>query len=90
MFLIDAIIQDEVGLHARPASQFVRTAGRFKSDILVQRVGDEQTFNAKSIVSVLKLAAVKGTHIRISATGQDEMDACVTLKALLESGSHGS
>ncbi len=87
MHLIEATVKDEVGLHARPANKFVRAASQFKSDIQIRRAGDEQAVNAKSIVSVLKLAAVKGTRVVITASGNDEETACEQLKNLLENAS---
>ena len=80
---ITLTVQHEVGLHARPAALFVKTAGRFKSDIQVTK--DSHTANAKSILSVLGLAAGQGAVITVRAEGPDEDDAVAALQALVES-----
>jgi phosphocarrier protein HPr len=76
----DVTLQDEAGLHARPAAQFVKMANRFSSTITVQ-AGDK-TANAKSIMKVLQLGARKGATITISAEGADEAEAVAALSAL--------
>ena len=76
----DVVLQDEAGLHARPAAQFVKAASRFSSTITVQ-AGDKKA-NAKSIMQVLTLGARQGTTITISAEGADEADAVATLSAI--------
>lgn len=78
----DVLIQDEVGLHARPAVLFVKTANRFTSRINV-RAGEKQA-DAKSIVKVIGLGARKGVTITISAEGADEADAVAALISLVE------
>jgi phosphocarrier protein HPr len=80
---ISFIINNRVGLHARPASVFVREASKFKSAITVIH-GDKQA-NAKSILSVLALGANRGTVISIRAEGGDAEDALKALMALNES-----
>jgi phosphocarrier protein HPr len=80
---ITLTIQHEVGLHARPAALFVKTASRFKSDIRV--IKDSHTANAKSVLSVLGLGAEKGAVVVIRAEGLDEADAVAALQALVES-----
>ena len=60
-------ILNETGLHARPASVFVNTAAKFKSDLTIQK--EEKKVNAKSILSVLGLGVTKGTELTISAEG---------------------
>ncbi|NLI54436.1 MAG: HPr family phosphocarrier protein [Clostridiales bacterium] len=85
MFSVNAVVEDEIGLHARPANLFVRSAKKFESDISVQRMGNSASYNAKSILSVLQMAAVKGTNIIITASGCDEVEACLELKKVLES-----
>ena len=76
---ITLTITHEVGLHARPASEFVKTAAKFSSDIEVSH--GETTTNAKSILGVLTLGAHKGAELVIKAEGDD---ADVALKALQE------
>ncbi len=82
--------QDEVavvnkyGLHARPAMQLVDTANRFESLITVSN-GDTE-MDAKSIMSVMQLAATRGTRLRLRARGKDAQAAIVALKDLIHSG----
>ena len=83
----EAVVQDPIGLHARPANQFVKLAAGFHSVIKVRKVSDTAEFNAKSITGLMRLGAVHGTHMLITAEGDDEADACAALKALVETGS---
>lgn len=76
-------ITNDTGLHARPASVFVSTAAKFKSELMLQK-GDKQ-INAKSIMGVLSLGITKGTEIMISAQGSDEEEALRTLVELARS-----
>ena len=75
-------VRSELGLHARPAGQFVALAGRFESDIQVGR-GDEWV-DGRSILSLLSLAAGCGTVLRIRAEGADAAEAVAALGELLE------
>ena len=72
------------GLHARPASTFVKTAKLFKSDISL--LAGEKTVNAKSVVALLSAGIVCGKSIEICAEGEDEKEAVRTLAELIESG----
>lgn len=76
------LVQHETGLHARPASQFVKLAKEFSSNITVTSKG--KTVNAKSIVLVLTLGANKGTEIEVTAEGEDEQKAVAALVELVE------
>ncbi len=76
-------IENELGLHARPAALFVQKANRYRSDIFLEKDGME--VNGKSIMSVMMLAVESGTEIRIRASGEDEEIAIRDLKALIES-----
>lgn len=76
------IITSNIGLHARPASIFVRKASKYKSNIAVVCNGREA--NAKSIMSVLALAAGQGSEITITAEGPDEKEAVFDLVELIE------
>jgi len=78
-------IRNKNGLHARPASDFVRCASRFKSDITIRRPGDDTLINAKSIIIVLAAGMAQGEAVELSAEGEDEQTAVDTLAALLES-----
>ena len=73
------------GLHARPASLFVQTSNKFKSNITVQNLTDNSNLaNAKSILSVLTLGVCQNHEIEIHAEGDDAEDALDALKALIE------
>jgi phosphocarrier protein HPr len=72
------------GLHARPAMQFVDIANKFKSEITVSN-GDAE-MDAKSIMSVMQLAATRGTVLRMKARGQDAQQAMVALAELVNKG----
>ena len=76
------VVRSELGLHARPASQFVSLAGRFRAAIRVSR-GDEWV-DGRSILSLLSLAAGRGTALRIRAEGDDADEAVAALGRLLE------
>lgn len=80
---ITLTIRHEVGLHARPAALFVKTANRFTSQIEVEK--DEQEVNAKSILSVLTLGAGQGAVVTIRAEGEDEVEAIEALRELVVS-----
>ena len=80
---ISFAVKNKVGLHARPASAFVREASKFKSEITVS-YGDVQA-NAKSILNVLTLGVNQGAVIRIWAEGEDADAALQALKALNDS-----
>lgn len=70
------------GIHARPAAEIVKTAGRFKADITIAR--DDLEVNAKSIMGVMMLAAECGSMVRLRAEGEDAdgaLDALATLIA---------
>ena len=84
MFVKDVVVQNQVGLHARPATFFIQKANEFKSSIWVEK--DERRVNAKSLLGVLSLGIVGGTSIRIIADGSEEQQAVEGLVALVESG----
>ena len=75
-------INRELGLHARPAGQFVSLAARFESEISVGR-GDEWV-DGRSVLSLLSLAAGNGSALRIRAAGPDAAEAVEALGKLLE------
>jgi len=79
-------INRELGLHARPAGQFVSLASRFASEIAVGR-GDEWV-DGRSVLSLLSLAAGSGSALRIRATGPDAAEAVEALGRLLEAEEH--
>ena len=84
MFVKDVSVENQVGLHARPATFFIQKANEFKSSIWVEK--EERRVNAKSLLGVLSLGIVGGTTIRIIADGSDEQQAVESLVKLVESG----
>ena len=84
MYSQEAVVNNQVGLHARPATYFIQKANEFKSSIWVEK--DERKVNAKSLLGVLSLGIVGGTSIDIIADGSDEQEAVDSLVALVESG----
>lgn len=85
MYTESAVVRDEVGLHARPASKFVKLAGTFQSDIMIKKEGGISAANGKSITAILLMGAAKGATVQITADGPDEIEACRALCELLES-----
>ena len=75
-------IRNQLGLHARACALFVKTASRFKSEVLVSRDGLE--VNGKSIMGVMMLAAEEGSTILVKAVGADEGDALIALQELVD------
>ena len=83
MFVKDVTVENQVGLHARPATFFIQKANEFKSSIWVEK--EERRVNAKSLLGVLSLGIMGGTDIRIIADGSDEKLAVDGLVNLVES-----
>ena len=83
MVVKQVIVQNQVGLHARPVTFFIQKANEFKSSIWVEK--DNRKVNAKSLLGVLSLGVARGTQITLSAEGQDEAEALDALEALIES-----
>ncbi len=79
-----ATIRNDLGLHARPAAQFVRLAATFSASIELER--DGQAVNGKSIMGVMMLAAECGAVVTVRADGPDADKAVEALAALVESG----
>ena len=79
----DVVVNNQVGLHARPATFFIQKANEFKSSIWVEK--EERRVNAKSLLGVLSLGIVKGTAVTLIAEGVDEAVAVNTLAELVES-----
>ena len=83
MITKEVVINNQVGLHARPATFFIQKANEFKSSIWVEK--EERRVNAKSLLGVLSLGIVKGTTVTIIADGADEDAAIATLSELIDS-----
>src|SRR4026208_474794 len=65
-------VTGRLGLHARAAANLVRVASRFQSTITIQRLDTKVEADAKSILTILMLAASRGTQLRATAVGIDE------------------
>lgn len=81
MLTKELTINNQVGLHARPATFFIQKANEFKSSIWIEK--DDRKVNAKSLLGVLSLGIVKGTTIKLIADGGDEKEALTTLENLI-------
>lgn len=75
-------INNAMGMHARPAALFVKTASRFESDITVEK--DDMSVSGKSIMGLMTLEASIGTTLKITATGLDAQEALDELQLLFE------
>jgi len=81
----DIIVTHSVGLHARPAAEFVKTAGKFPCNITVCNLTTAgKSVNAKSILSVLTLGIQQGHIVHIETDGEQETEALKALKDLIE------
>lgn len=83
MCVKDVVVENQAGLHARPATFFIQKANEFKSSVWVEK--EERRVNAKSLLGVLSLGIIGGTSIRIIADGTDEQQAVEELVALVQS-----
>lgn len=83
MYSREVIVNNQVGLHARPATFFIQKANEFRSSIWVEK--EERRVNAKSLLGVLSLGIIKGTGITIMADGADEEAAVGALADLISS-----
>jgi phosphocarrier protein len=76
----ELVIQNELGLHARPAAMFVKVANSFNSEIFLEKDGEQ--VNGKSIMGVMMLAASKGAKVKLIAKGKDADSAVNALEEL--------
>lgn len=83
MVIKETTVNNQVGLHARPATFFIQKANEFKCSIWMEK--DERRVNAKSLLGVLSLGIIKGTAVTIIAEGPDEQEAVDSLAALINS-----
>jgi len=79
----DVLIENKLGIHARPAARFVQLTNRFSSEIILKR-GEEEV-NGKSIMGVLMLAAPQGSTVTVIARGEDAATAVKEIEALVKS-----
>ena len=84
MYSKEGMVQNQVGLHARPATFFIQKANEFRSSIWIEK--EERRVNAKSLLGILSLGIIGGTQIKIIADGADEQAAVNALVELVESG----
>ncbi|MDR0248534.1 MAG: HPr family phosphocarrier protein [Oscillospiraceae bacterium] len=79
----EVLVNNQVGLHARPATFFIQKANEFKCSVWVEK--EDRRINAKSLLGVLSLGIIKGTSITIIADGADEAEAVKALCDLIVS-----
>lgn len=75
------IVLNKLGIHARPAAMFVKTANRFKCSVMVEKDGEE--INGKSIMGLMMLAAGPGSKIIVTCDGEDCQEALTEIEALI-------
>lgn len=78
----ELVVINKLGIHARPAAQFVKVANRFDSDIYVEKDGEK--VNGKSIMGLMMLAAGPGSKLTVSAEGEDAAKALADLESLVK------
>jgi len=78
----DFQVVNKLGIHARPAAMFVKTANRFSCDIFVEKDGEK--VNGKSIMGMMMLAAGPGSKLTVHAHGQDASQALTELETLIK------
>ena len=78
----ELVVTNKLGIHARPAAMFVRTASKFDCDIYVEKDGER--VNGKSIMGLMMLAAGPGSKLLLTAEGEDAARAVVELEALVK------
>jgi phosphocarrier protein len=78
----ELVVQNKMGIHARPAAMIVRITNKFKSDVMVEK--DDEQVNGKSIMGLMMLAAGKGSKLTILAEGVDAEKAIAEIKNLVE------
>ncbi len=78
----DILITNKLGIHARPAAMFVKTANRFSCDVFVEK--DGETINGKSIMGLMMLAAGPGSKLTLHAQGNDASQAVSEIEELVK------
>ena len=84
METLHVVIANQNGLHARPAKCLVQAAAGFESDITVNKNGDDERINAKSILGVMSIGAPCGTELVFNISGPDEYEAALALRELFD------
>jgi phosphocarrier protein len=80
--MCELVVENQSGLHARPAAAFVKTANSFRAEIIVTKDGD--SVNGKSIMGLMTLAAARGSKLIIEANGDDAIEAVNAIQSLAE------
>ena len=78
----ELVVTNKLGIHARPAAMFVKTANKFECDIFVEKDGER--VNGKSIMGLMMLAAGPGSKLLVLAEGEQAAKAVVELEALIK------
>jgi phosphocarrier protein HPr len=78
----DFLVSNKLGIHARPAAMFVKTANRFTCDIFVEKDGEK--VNGKSIMGLMMLAAGPGSRLTVHAQGHDASQALAEIEVLIQ------
>ncbi len=76
----ELVVQNKMGIHARPAAMIVRITNKFKADVFVEK--EEEQVNGKSIMGLMMLAAGKGSKVKFLATGDDAPAMLTEIEAL--------
>jgi phosphocarrier protein HPr len=76
----ELVVQNKMGIHARPAAMIVRITNKFKSEVFVEK--DDEQVNGKSIMGLMMLAAGKGSKVKFIATGEDASTLLTEIEAL--------
>ena len=76
----ELVVQNKMGIHARPAAMIVRITNKFKSEVFVEK--DEEQVNGKSIMGLMMLAAGRGSKVKFLATGEDAAQMLAELEQL--------
>ena len=76
----ELLVQNKMGIHARPAAMIVRVTNKFKADVFVEK--DDEQVNGKSIMGLMMLAAGKGSKVKFLATGADAAQMLEELEEL--------
>ena len=82
VIVYELVIENQSGLHARPAAAFVKMANKFRAEITVTK--DDDSVNGKSIMGLLTLAAARGTKLVIEIEGDDAIEAADAIQSLVE------
>lgn len=77
-------ISNKMGMHARPAAQFVKRASKYQCNVWVEK--DDEPVNGKSIMGLMMLAAGRGEKIRVTTEGSDAEAAMADLEDLITGG----